>query len=199
MNSKLITPETETKSRIDKITRLQLDVGSEALIVFFNISTQIENEEFGESFDNGNPVAIPVSQVQKELQSIFEKALELRSQQIEGDSSVAIAPDYKGFYDAIAASQIFATTRKLSTQNLAMNTAFTSFGLALTGALGGHVNLTALQNSLNRVLEVLGELLENEEEIESLTIELRGLIEICNIPLNLEFEIESNNSKTRSE
>jgi hypothetical protein len=90
---KLVTKQSEFKSRIDKIVQLQLSVGSEAFIAYFNKSTIVEGEEFGEIFDSGSPLMIPITEIEEALDTIFAKALELRAKQIEGPTEVVHTPN----------------------------------------------------------------------------------------------------------
>ncbi len=153
----LFTKESETKSRIDEPAQMQISVGSDALIVYFNVSREISGDVVGKALDNGMPLMIPVDLIFDALQTIYQKALELRAIQIAaGDTFVKIKPNYKDFYGELLTTELFAIVRQKAAENLQVNTAYTDFALALTNGVVGNENASALQVCLDKMIEVLG-------------------------------------------
>lgn len=178
---KLVTKQTDIKSRIDRIVRLQYDATSDELAIYFNTSTLVDGEELGETFDASNPLLIPVSQVEDFLNSIFNKALELRSEQIEGNSTIKTAPDYSAFFNILLALPIFQLIQQKRPKKPTLETAATDFGILLMSmaSASSEAGLTALQNSLDRVLAGLEDV--TQEQLQ----ELQDAINANAIPLKV--------------
>lgn len=177
----LVTKQTEIKSRIDRIVRLQSDVGFAGLTFFFNVSSQVGDEEFGEYFDTVTPLTIPISEIEVELAAIFKKALQIRAEQIEGISAIKTLPDYKGFYAALLSLDIFRLAQQLSATQLEINAAYSDVGFVLGNAIAGAENLGALQVAFDRLLLVLGNAVTEEHRQQ-----LQNAIETSAIPLKLQ-------------
>jgi len=180
---KLITKQTETKSRIDQLVNLEYSVGSNNITCYFKTFTKIGDEEFGETFDQMNPVTIPILEVKEALDIIANKALTKRSQQLQISETpvLSLEPDYKGFYNALLISQIFGVVQGLTTTNTTMSLAYTTFGLALAVSIAGHINNDGLQASVNGVLAVLKGLVPDSFTL--LAQELKEIVELYNIPV----------------
>jgi hypothetical protein len=177
---KLITKQTEVKSRVDEIVQLQLSVGSEALIVYFNVSTMVQGEPFGETFDSGAPLMVPITEIEEALRSIYAKALELRAQQIEGTTELVHVPNYPAFFDALIKLPIFALVQEHNATSLQVNAAYTDFALVLGNCIAGVENSEALQNSIDRVLTAL-----NGSATQELLEELQEAIDANAIPVKV--------------
>lgn len=180
---KLITKQSETKSRIDQLVNLEYSVGSNNITCYFKTATKIGDEEFGETFDQMNPVAIPILEIKEALDIIITEAFNNRSRQLQSSTTPIISaePDYRGFYNALLMSQIFTVVQGLTTTNTTMNLAYTTFGLALTVSIAGHINNDGLQASVNGVLAVLRELVP--DNFTNLIQELKQIVKQYSIPL----------------
>lgn len=178
----LITKESETKSRTDKIAQIQHSIGSDSLVIYFNISREISGEKLDENLDSGMPLMVPVELIAEPLQLIYQKALELRANQLEdalaANAVIVIEPNYKGFYGELLATELFAITRQKASEDLQVNTAYTDFALALTNAIVGNENVIALQICLNKMIEVLG---TNVQSIQIETLDI--LMKKHNLPI----------------
>ncbi|MEG3875785.1 hypothetical protein QT972_00175 [Microcoleus sp. herbarium7] len=179
----LVTQQTKVKFRIDRPIQIQLSVGSDALILHFNVSTLVEEEEFGEYFDSDSPLMIPVSEIENELESIFNKALQMRSEQIEGKTIVNTTPDYKSFYSALLGLDIFRIAQQLSATQLEANVAYMDAGIVLGNAISGAENKGALQAAFDRLLLVLDDAVTDEHRQQ-----LQDAIDANAIPLKLQKE-----------
>lgn len=179
---KLKTQQAEIKSRIDRISRMQYDAGSESFIVFFNVSTAIGDEEFGEYFDNAIPVSIPISEIKEALDFFSQKAFEFRAKQIEGKSTTVQHPDYKTFLSELLSLEIFRLAQEQAKSDQVLNVAYTDFSVMLSNAISGVEIISALQASFDAVLKnLVWEGDKKEEYLEP----LRDAIAHSNIPLNL--------------
>lgn len=180
----LTTPQPDGTTRVDKPIEIRFSVGSDALLCFFNTATRIGEKHFGEVYDGMNPVTLPIEQIQAELQTIFEKLLDLRSAQIEGESNADIVqlPDYKGFFNELIALPIFQLAQSQNREDLALNAAYTDFSVILSNSISGAENVPALQASFDAVLQSL---VVGDEEREEYLEGLRDAIARSSIPLNV--------------
>jgi hypothetical protein len=179
-SSKLETKVSDTRARIDRVIRLQYDVGSTHLSVYFNVSDKVGDEEFGERFDGGTPETIAIDEIQEALNTIFAKGLELRVKRIEAPSKIITTPNYRTFFDKLIQLPIFALVQQQNAIDLQINAAYTDFALVLGNCIAGAENSEALQNTLDRVLSGLG-----ESATQELLEELQGAIDANAIPLKL--------------
>jgi hypothetical protein len=177
---KLVTEQSNVRSRVDTIIRIQYDTGSSHLIVYFNIADKVGDEEFGERFDSASPVAVATPEIQEALNTIYEKALELRAKQIEGPTEVVHTPNYRTFFDKLIQLPIFKLVQERNATDMQVNAAYTDFALVLGNCIAGVENSVALQYSLDRVLSALG-----ESATQELMEELQEAIDANAIPLKI--------------
>lgn len=154
----LTTKESETKSRIDEIERIEYFAKSKVLTIYFNVCKEISGDESDRIFDIKNPLTMSIELVPEAMQIICQKALELRATQLAATiANIEIESDYKSFYGELLTTELFVITRYKADQNLQVNTAYTDFALALTNCIIGNENAIALQFCLNKMIEVLGD------------------------------------------
>lgn len=186
---KLITKESESRSRIDELAQVQHSVGSGSFIVYFYVSKEIAGETLDKSLDTGLPLMIPVELISEALDIIYQKALELRAVQLDllgKDSFIARKPNYKDFYSELLTTELFAMIRREADKSLQVNTAYTDFALALTSSIIGNENEIAFQFCLNQMLDAMGDsiLLEQVEV-------LGNLIEKYKLPIAIPEPVQS--------
>lgn len=183
----LTTPQPDGTTRVDKPIEYLISIGSDTLICFFNTSARIGEKDFGEVYDGMNPVTLPIEQIQAELQTIFEKLLDLRTAQIEGESNVNIAhlPDYKTFFNELLTLPIFRLAQSQNREDLVLNAAYTDFSVILSNSISGAENVPALQASFDAVLGKLVFVVFGEDKKEEYLSPLREAIARCHIPLSI--------------
>jgi hypothetical protein len=86
--------------------------------------------------------------------------------------------DWGGFLEAVIAAPVYQTIYAQSTQNLAVNTAFTAISGALVLGAGGRPNLAALQSGVDQLLQAA---VLTSGELEALA----DLAEQAGIPLQI--------------
>lgn len=179
----LLTQQTNKLTRVDRIIRIQLDIGSDALVAYFNKLSKIDDEEFGEQFDSVNPVTIPIQEISQELKTIFSKAIQYRALQLAGTGEAAVVyrPDYKTFLGELLSLEIFRLAQEQAKSDQVLNVAYTDFSVMLSNAISGVEIIPALQASFDAILENLVLADDDKEYLEP----LRDAIARCNIPLNL--------------
>lgn len=190
MNSDVIMVYLETVQdkhlRVDTPIQLTFSVGSDTLNIHFNVQKSLVSQredisDISPQFDMANPVHIPIADIQDELNSIFAKALELRSQQIEGTTTVKTAPDYRGFFNALPTLRIFRLAQSQSRADVDFNGCYTDFSSALNASMAGAENPVMLQAALEDVLKRLV-----FPEGEDCLTALHTAIDLYNIPIVLE-------------
>lgn len=183
----LITKITTNKSQIDKVQRLELD--NNVLKIYFAKSIKIGDEILDEVFDITSPITLSLEDeiIKRCLNTLYSEGFKERSKQLNISTTpeISIEPDYKGFYNALLISQIFSVVQGLTVTNANMNLAYTTFGLAITVTIAGLINTDGLQTSVNGVIFVLKDLVP-VDTFQSLMKELKQLIELYRIPLNIE-------------
>lgn len=174
----LETELTPTKTQIDRISRLEYDSGK--VTVYFSTSLQIGGEELDAVFDISRPVTLDLVEIQDALDVIFAVAFNARTAQLStpADGTIVDPPDYRGFYNELITTQIFAIARQQAGENTQANAAYTDFALALSSAVSGSVNLIALQVCLDEILTALADVLQQED-----LSAMNDLIEKYRIPI----------------
>ena len=161
---KLETQLTSVKTQIDKINRLEYNDG--IVTVYFSKSLKIGEEETEAVFDISNPVKLEIAEIQDALNTIFTVALQSRAKQLTltpADATIIVPPDYRGFYDKLITTQIFAIARQQAGENTQANAAYTDFALVLSSAVSGNANPITLQVCLDNMLSALSSIVKQED------------------------------------
>ena len=161
---KLRTQLTSAKVQIDEISRLEYKDGS--ITVYFYKSLEIGGEEINEALDVANPLKLDIAEIQDALDTIFAAALQARAKQLTptpANATIIVSPDYRGFYDELITTQIFAIARQQAGENTQANAAYTDFALVLSSAVSGSANPIALQVCLDNMLSLLSNAVQQED------------------------------------
>lgn len=79
-----------------------------------------------------------------------------------------LLPDWSGFYNSLLVSSCFATARIAATQNLIANVAYTDCATSLGLATQGNENISAIQTSINSLIEAVSFNQSDRDELSDL-------------------------------
>jgi len=158
----LQTQLTINKTQVDRIGRLEYNDG--IIKVYFSKTLKIGDEEMPAIFDISNPVTLDLAEIQTALDSIFTVAFNARTAQLStpADGTIVIPPDYRGFYNELITTSVFALARQRAGEDLEVNAAYTDFALALSNAVNENSNPIALQICLDKIIIDLGDTIDSE-------------------------------------
>lgn len=159
--TKLIHQISPTKTEEFSIARIQSDIPDQQWEVYFLVDTKIGDEVVSTQFNPELFRVVATPEIVSLWQQLEALILEAKRSQLDYPEETTLAPDYKGFSDALLSgnngqpSQIFLAVQTAAADSTVAGLHYGNFSWQLGQAINGLPNVPAFQACLNNMISVL--------------------------------------------